>query len=110
MAFIPDFEKVTIFSNIFNNAIEACSEADKKNIMITIKKYNNSVLISVKNSFNKETKIDLNNLKTTKQNHTGIGLQNVQSTVSHLLGDTFININEDMFCITIFLPLNRGDQ
>lgn len=102
---ISDFDKVTIFSNIFNNAYNEVVklETNNKTINLVIKPYQKSIIIDLKNTLGEQSpRIDINN-KTS----IGTGLKNVKTTVESLNGSVLISTDNNIFDITIIIPLGE---
>lgn len=107
---INDTDLCSILSNILDNAIEACRITDTdKTIDLSIKPFNDMIMINVKNSCNG---IYLRNLKgellTTKNDRTsnlhGIGINRVKDLVAKYNGVISIDPNETYFEVKILLP------
>lgn len=100
---ISDFEKVTIFSNILNNAYKAVYESNQneKAISLVIRQFNNSIIIDLKNTIgNTIPEFDIvNNVGL------GTGLKNVKSTIESLNGSMEITTENNIFDITLFVPI-----
>lgn len=94
--FISEFDIVTIFGNIIDNAIEAVENVDEKIIKIIMKQKRSYFVIQVINSYNKDMK---------KEDHKGIGLSSVEKSVHKYDGNMQIEKTEDMFKISIFIEI-----
>ena len=112
---IEDTELCTIFSNIFQNAVEEIVENDIKEaeIFIIINKGKEYAEYNIKNSLSKEVNkecIDKNGLlkshKLDQRNH-GIGMLNVKEAVERNCGHYEWYQNNGYFCVNIILPLKR---
>lgn len=101
--FIDDFDIVTIFSNILDNAIEAVLEleASKRHIYIYIKNVNNCILFKESNPCLNVLEKRKNIVKTTKYNHSGLGLMNIQSVLNNYNSNMVTNIENNCFVINI---------
>jgi sensor histidine kinase regulating citrate/malate metabolism len=103
----------TIFSNIIDNAIEACDKIDSSNILKTIKiesKYiDNFCIILIENTKINEIIQKRNLFVTSKKNPYvhGIGLKNIKKTVKKYLGEVVINYSENKFIVKIMIPCNK---
>lgn len=102
---LSDFNKVTIFSNILNNAYEAVltSSNIKKYIILDIQKLNDALVICLRNSYNTKLKKDNAKYISTKHDHLGIGLDNVKKTVEQLGGMINISSHNKEFEIIIYI-------
>lgn len=97
--FIDAFDMTTIFSNLWDNAIEACEEVetDSKKIEIKIFNFQDFITISIRNTC--ATSFDTTKeLQTTKGgSHMGIGLKNIRTTVEKYDGTFQFNSSNRMF-------------
>ncbi len=110
---MEDTDVCTIFSNIFQNAVEEITENKLENAKIIIKmqKGKSYAEYIIKNSMsaqiNKEN-IDKNGLpkshKSDKRNH-GIGMLNLKHTVEKNCGSFQWYQEENYFCVNIILPI-----
>lgn len=111
--FIDMIDICSIFSNILDNAIEACLKIEDKSINKFIKIRSaivkQFIVIKCKNS--KINNVVLKNGKIlTDKNDTfkhGIGLSSVKNSVEKYDGNVKIDIDEDYFSITIYIPLKQ---
>lgn len=110
---VEDTDVCTIFSNIFQNAVEEITEhnINSPKIVITIHKGKEFVEYVVKNSISKDidkTDINKNGLpkshKQDKRNH-GIGMLNVKETVEKNHGSFEWFQSHGYFCVSIILPV-----
>lgn len=112
--FIDPFDMTTIFSNLLDNAIEACSKisVEKRTINLRVFKFNEFITISVRNRYNGKLVWDRENLRSTKGGkHMGLGLKNVQSAVKKYDGVIQRKSNEDYFEVKILMsPESRMDM
>ncbi len=109
---LTDLSLSRIFSNLANNAYEAClkqeSHNDKK---ITFKSYikDNSLIIYEQNTFNGEILIEKNKIKTTKKNKEqhGVGVESIRSIVESANGIALFDIDKqkNLFKFYIKIPL-----
>ncbi|MCR8745639.1 sensor histidine kinase [Romboutsia lituseburensis] len=102
-----------IFSNIIDNAIEACIKIQtddlNKKIRIESKYIENFCVIVIENTKTNQVKHKNNNLITTKKDKFihGIGLKNVKNVVKKYLGEVVIEHSEEKFILKIMIPLNE---
>ncbi|MGL5718250.1 MAG: GHKL domain-containing protein [Paraclostridium sp.] len=108
-SFIDIIDICSIFSNIFDNAIEACekiSDFDKE-IILRATKVNNFFVIRIENT--KQNKINIKNdyIKTDKKDKYlhGLGIKSVKDSVSKYNGEVVIDHSETRFVMKIFIPL-----
>lgn len=106
LSFISDMYIITIFGNLFDNAIEA-NENDEKNKYIStiIYQINETLIIRMENSCINLLKQTLNKIESTKANHKGIGIRNVKDTIEKYDGVFDINIHDNKCILIISIPL-----
>lgn len=99
----------SIFSNILDNSIEACSKInnDDKFIFLEGKVVKKFFVIKVENS--KVNKINIKNNKfiTDKENKIshGLGISSIKNSVKKYDGETVIYYTDDRFIIKILIPI-----
>lgn len=105
-----DLEDIcSIFSNILDNSIEACSKINENNKFIFLegKVVEKFFVIKVENS--KVNKINIKNNKfTTDKNNKfshGLGISSIKNSVKKYNGETVIYYTDDRFIIKILIPL-----
>ncbi len=104
--FIDPFDMTTIFSNLLDNAIEACSKISikKRNIKLRVFKFNGFVTISIRNRYNGRLVWDRENLVSTKGGkHMGLGLKNVKSAVEKYDGVLQRKNDDEYFEVKILM-------
>lgn len=109
MVGLSDYELCVVFSNLISNAVEACEKLTKspKEIYMKLQKEKNQFQIKVENYIDWEIDVSVLGNTTTKsdvENH-GYGIQNLRKIVETHEGNTRIEIVENKFCVTIYLPL-----
>lgn len=104
---IADDDLVILLSNLLNNAIEACMNAEKRTIKMKFVVEDKHVVLSVTNTFGSmPAEID-GELVTTKDNESGnhgIGLKNVKEIVEKYDGIYTVNFDEEWFFVAILIP------
>ncbi len=109
--FIEMIDVCSIFSNIIDNAIEACINIDNKSIPryinirgTIIKSY---YVIKCENIKSNEVKIKSNKIFTSKKDKFlhGMGLESVKSSLKKYDGEFEINNIGNKFIIKIYIPL-----
>ncbi len=104
--FIAAIDMTTIFCNLIDNAIEACCEIEEeKKIKISIIKQMNYITINIKNPYKKINRVSDNKFCTTKDGHTGIGLNNVRKAVGQYDGSLNINTDNNIFAVTVIFQI-----
>ncbi|WP_195270382.1 ATP-binding protein [Eubacterium sp. 1001713B170207_170306_E7] len=104
--FIDPFDMTTIFSNLLDNAIEACTKIpiERRMIVLRVFKFNQFVTISIRNQYNGELAWDKDTLVSTKGGkHMGLGLKNVESAVEKYDGTIQRKSNDEFFEVKILL-------
>lgn len=107
--FIEPFDITTIFSNLLDNAIEACSKIsmEKRKIDLRVYQFNEFITISVRNTYNGKLVWDKDNLVSTKGGkHMGLGLKNVKSAVDKYEGTIQRKSDEKHFEVKILMSLD----
>ena len=103
MSFISGMDITTIFSNLLDNAIEACREIEKsrRKIRIIMRAQMGLIVIKITNSCGD---YNISNIKfghSTKENHSGIGLSNVRKAVEKYEGIMNVKRENNIFCVSI---------
>jgi sensor histidine kinase len=103
MQFISDIDMTTIFSNLLDNAIDACMEISKsqRKIKVIIRAQMGLIVIKITNSCRESNATQMHLGYTTKKNHSGIGLSNVRKAVEKYEGIMSVRQKENLFCISI---------
>ncbi|MDU6113487.1 MAG: ATP-binding protein [Paeniclostridium sordellii] len=107
--FIEMIDVSSIFSNILDNAIEACKKIEDNryiNIRGTIVK--SYYIIKCENSKNNEIKIKNKKILTNKKDKFlhGLGLTSMKSSLNKYNGDLKFIDEENKFIINIYIPLD----
>lgn len=108
--FIDMVDICTIFSNLIDNAIEACDKINDTNtpkkIILKSKYIDEFCIILVENTKINEIKKSKNLFLTSKKNSYmhGIGLNNVVKTVEKYFGQTNFNHYKNTFKVQILIP------
>ena len=104
---IKDEDIVTILANLLDNAIEACDKITTGNKIIKFKFVleNDEIYISVRNPMIGALEVVNGYPVSTKENPTkhGIGLKNVEATVTKYNGECNYSANEGYFTYTIIM-------
>lgn len=100
-----DLEICTLFSNLLDNAIEACEkiEGNRRWIEIQITRKSGMLYLTISNSIKDRPAEQEGKLITNKQNHQlhGYGIKSVQKIVRKYEGDFSYQIRESEFIVTI---------
>jgi signal transduction histidine kinase len=109
--FIEMIDITSIFSNLLDNAIEACKKINKKDLKKYINVrgtfYKGYYVVKCENSKVNEVKIKKNKIITSKENENfhGIGLENIKTSVKKYNGDVDIKIGKNKFILSIYIPI-----
>ena len=100
-----DLEICTLFSNLLDNAIEACEkiEDDRRWVAIQITRKSGMLYLTISNSIKERPSEQEGTLITNKQNHQlhGYGIKSVQRIVRKYEGDFSYQIRKSEFIVTI---------
>lgn len=108
--FIDNVDLTTIFANLLDNAIESCQEQEgEKEIMVQVGAFNNLIVINIKNTLTQAAASIGKYMKSSKKNHSGIGLPNVINVINRYNGDFNIQKEGNMFVCSIILS-KQGRQ
>lgn len=103
---IPSEDIVVLLANSLNNAIEACSNCDRKIIKLKVYLEENVFFMSVRNTFDGIIKKRQNEILTTKkydEKFHGYGIKNIERVVKKNNGDISIVYDEKEFYISIMI-------
>lgn len=111
MSFMRDIDITTIFSNILDNAIEACCELpiEKRKIHVTLRNKLDLMILRMTNSCVYNTNHE-KILHSNKIGHSGIGLLNVKNVVEQYDGVMEIIRKDNQFQIAITIPINNNQN
>lgn len=108
ISFISEIDIITIFGNLYDNAIEAAQENDKeKYIKTAIYKMGKMLIVRVENSCKNKLLYKNSRLITSKRNHHGIGSKNIHNTVNKYNGIYDLKIKNDICIAIITIPFNN---
>ena len=105
--FISNLDITAIFSNLLDNAFEACSELPEKNrhVSLSIKRHNHFVFILLENTCGKVISNSENNYLSTKKNHQGIGMSNIKNACKKYDGSFNAHTENGHFITEILIPI-----
>ncbi len=114
MSFLSDIDTVSLFSNLINNAIEACNECEEKKIFLNISAANkNFITMKIENTVDKKPLVIDGKFRTHKKNKDlhGIGMNSIRRTLTRYDASLDWNYNADnkIFSVTIVLQNNKKD-
>lgn len=105
---LPHDEIAILFGNMFDNAIEASKNSERKIIKLDVQTQDAYLSICMKNSIDKSVLAENIELHTTNENKSyhGFGIKNIKRIVSKYKG--LINYDEEhgYFICDILLPIN----
>lgn len=105
--FISELDIITIFGNLYDNALEANQVVnDKKYIETAIYQIKQMIIIRVENSCINNIEFIGDRIKTTKKNHSGIGTRNINHIVKKYGGVFELKIDYGKCCAMISIPIN----
>ncbi len=105
MSFMSDMDITTIFSNLLDNAIDACMELeDERRIEIVLCQKMGLTALRIANSCVSSNNAVLKKWHSTKKNHTGIGLNNVEKAVEKYEGVVSVKTAPKIFQVSVTLP------
>ena len=107
MDFISNLDITAIFSNLLDNAFEACSELpeDKRSVSLSIKRHNHFVFILMENSFKSVMTDGEAHFRSTKMGHQGIGMSNIKSACEKYSGSFNAHTENELFITEILIPI-----
>lgn len=106
---IDAYDLCTIFSNVLSNAIEATVESKDRWMSVDCRYTDDNIIVVVKNSFDNTNQLRKGKAKTHKKdiNNHGFGLENVKDSIRKYNGMWDIDINENVYSITISFNYDR---
>ncbi|MCC0783953.1 sensor histidine kinase [Clostridioides sp. ES-S-0108-01] len=112
--FIEMPDVCSIFSNMIDNAIEACNKIQDTNIQKKIKLrgtvINRLFVIKCENTKINEVLLKNNKIITSKKDSFlhGIGINSIKDSVEKYNGNVEIHSDKNKFIVTIYIPLTRN--
>lgn len=107
---IGDLDLVTIYSNLFNNALEASQKCDKPHISLIMKIHNDMVITVLKNNYTDKINEEKNRILSSKKDHYGLGFENIHEAIIRNNGIYEISYSEDIFTFQLILPMNKENS
>ncbi len=107
MDFISNLDITAIFSNLLDNAFEACSELpeEKRSVSLSIKRHNHFVFILMENSFKSVMTDGEEHFRSTKMGHQGIGMSNIKNACEKYSGSFNAHTENEQFITEILIPI-----
>lgn len=108
MSFISDMDITIMIANVLDNSYEAVEmlEKNRRQVKLIITSMSNFLLINISNSYNNVDQKPDGKFVTTKKNHSGLGLKNVQKAVEKYDGIYKAEVVEDKFKVKITIPMS----
>lgn len=112
--FIDMMDVCTIFSNILDNAIEACDKIHDKDKYIKIvgNIINKFYVIRCENSKINVVSKNKNSIFTDKKDKFlhGLGINNIKACIEKYNGNTSIDYTEEKFIISMYIPMKNDSD
>ncbi len=107
MSFISDMDITIMLANALDNSYEAVEllEKNRRQVKLIIAKMSDFLLINISNTYNNVEQKPDGKFVTTKKNHSGLGLKNVQKAVEKYDGIYKAEVIEDKFKVKITIPI-----
>jgi len=105
--FISNLDITAIFSNLLDNAFEACSELPEGNrrVRLSITRRNYFVFIYLENTFSQVKPDAVKGFASTKKYHQGIGLSNIRNACEKYHGSFNAHTEDDLFITEALIPI-----
>lgn len=105
--FISNLDITAIFSNLLDNAFEACSELPegRRHVWLSITRRNYFVFIYLENTFSRVEPDEEKGFASTKKHHQGIGLSNIRSACEKYRGNFNAHVENDLFITEVLIPI-----
>ena len=102
---ISDLDLVSIYSNLFTNAIEAASKCNHPFIKLKMIIHNEMIITILSNNYVGTINTKKNKILSSKKNHIGIGLENIDNVIKRNNGFYNINHKNNIFTFEVIMPL-----
>ncbi|MDE7365473.1 MAG: GHKL domain-containing protein [Ruminococcus sp.] len=112
MGFISDMDITIMLANALDNSYEAVEaiEKNRRQVKLIITRMSDFLLINISNSYNNVEQKPDGKFLTTKKNHSGLGLKNVQKAVEKYDGIYKAEVVEDKFKVKITIPIPTSGE
>jgi len=105
VSFISDFDLITLLGNILDNAIEANLKVETDRFIKTkLWRHNSTFVLTSKNNYD-NLLYRHKHLISTKINHDGVGLKNIESVIDRYYGIYDYGDDLGFFKITMAIPM-----
>lgn len=112
MSFISDIDITVMLANVLDNAFEAVESLDESNreVKLIITSMSNFLLINISNIYLTVDQRPDGKFESTKKNHSGLGLKNVQKAVEKYDGIYKAEVADDKFKVKITIPIPDSSE
>lgn len=107
---ISDYDIISLFSNLLENAVEATQKCENPKINLQIYQANQMIMIEIENSYISKIQKKDGKFISTKQNHRGLGLSNIYDTINKYNGFIDIKYDENTFTVIICIPIGAYNE
>lgn len=106
--FMDNIEITSLFSNLLDNAIEACCRSDsgKREIKLRVHQFKEHVIINISNTLGKPPIVQEGALLSEKPNHLGIGMKILHDLANKYYGDLSYDYSDKYFQTKLILSTN----
>lgn len=101
--FMREMDITTIFANLLDNAIEASEKSEEKVIRLKVLMVHEFISITLENSSSRAPEKRGSSFLSHKENHEGLGLKNVERTITQYKGDIQYEWRKPYFITRIML-------
>ncbi len=112
MSFISDVDITVMLANVLDNAFEAVESLDESNreVKLIITSMSNFLLINISNIYLTVDQRPDGKFESTKKNHSGLGLKNVQKAVEKYDGIYKAEVANEKFKVKITIPIPDSNE
>lgn len=107
--FMEKNEITSLFSNLLDNAIEACLESDKekKEIYLRVHRFKNHIVIAMRNTIGLPLQFRDGQLLSNKTGHLGLGMLVIKSITEKYCGSMEYSYSEEYFQTKLVLAIQK---
>lgn len=113
-SYIEDYDLVTVFGNLLDNAVEAAEKAEERYITVKTAQKNHYDVVVIQNSCAVPPQAENRELQTTKERRElhGLGLKSVAGVLQKYGGDYDWSFDSTkmQFCVTVMLPPPKSED
>lgn len=113
-SYIEDYDLVTVFGNLLDNAVEAAEKAQERYITVKTAQKNHYDVVVIQNSCAVPPQAENRELQTTKERRElhGLGLKSVAGVLQKYGGDYDWSFDDAkmQFCVTVMLPPPKSED